>query len=324
MNMPKLNYTHINHLARIQLGLSMNEYAVADLIYHYSNNPESPIPGWCFANKKTISEKLGLTERSVFAILTKLEAKKIVERHSQTHHLRVTSLWYKLAYTIQETPSADTHQEIDNHHEESSESMRVGMKILHTDHEGSSVDTMKKVHADYEVSSYNNNRENNIQKNINTSPNGEGESPHVESREMQIAISEPEEKPMVGESVNLGKDGSPLKPRRNSDGSFGNMGINEAMNILVRLLGHAPNKSKLNRIAAQNLFKRYGQEATLERMAVGYAAYRADRFAPRILNYMDLWDNWDALDRYLNLKGISADPETNRLKQDNPFPGVSW
>jgi len=226
MDQPKLNYTHINHLARIQLGLTMNEYAVADMIYHYANNPESPIPGWCFANKKTISEKLGLTERSVFAIITKLEAKKIVERHSQTHHLRVTSMWYRIAYTIQETPSADGHEETSNHYEETSESMRDTMKKLHTDHEDSSVGTMNNLHADYEETSYNNNsysnKENNTEENITTtSPIGE-EQFAADDVDNVVEVLE-------GEVVSLpnGKPRASSKRQEpNPDGSYGDPRIN--------------------------------------------------------------------------------------------------
>ena len=41
--MDKITYTTILHSARENLGITTNEYCVADIIYHLSNNPKSNI-----------------------------------------------------------------------------------------------------------------------------------------------------------------------------------------------------------------------------------------------------------------------------------------
>jgi hypothetical protein len=39
-----LSYTLVLHSAREKLEITLNEYAVADSIYHLSNNPKSDLP----------------------------------------------------------------------------------------------------------------------------------------------------------------------------------------------------------------------------------------------------------------------------------------
>jgi hypothetical protein len=51
-----LSYTLVLHSAREKLGITLNEYAVADSIYHLSNNPNSDFKGWCYAAKETLGE----------------------------------------------------------------------------------------------------------------------------------------------------------------------------------------------------------------------------------------------------------------------------
>lgn len=92
-----LKYTQILHEPRIELGLSVLEYCVADSIYHLSNNPAAAVRGWCYASKKEIGEKIGISEQSVFNILKRLFEKKLVEKHEITKHLRTTEKWYQAA-----------------------------------------------------------------------------------------------------------------------------------------------------------------------------------------------------------------------------------
>ena len=136
----KPNYTVIIHTIRIDLGLSCNEYCLADIIYHLSNNPNSAVKGWCYAGKDTIANYLGITERSVFNIINKLVEQKILEKDEATKHLRTSQLWYDKVI-------------INSINEKSA----VSMKKVQSEYEKSSVNR-------YEKSSYNSNSSN---KNIN-------------------------------------------------------------------------------------------------------------------------------------------------------------
>src|SRR3972149_6697397 len=75
--MEKLNYTTVNHTARIELDLSIPEYCIADLIYNLSNNPTND--GWCAVSKEWMGQQLGMTKRNVKKIIVKLIKKNIIQ-----------------------------------------------------------------------------------------------------------------------------------------------------------------------------------------------------------------------------------------------------
>lgn len=100
--MSKMTYTTILHGAREQLGLSLNEYAVADIIYQLQSNPRSSHIGWCYKSKKTIGECVGITEQGVHKILNKLYAMNLIEKDEETKHIRVSDAWYEAVMTVKE------------------------------------------------------------------------------------------------------------------------------------------------------------------------------------------------------------------------------
>ncbi len=91
----QLNYSIINHNARIELNLTANEYLVADLIFNLSNNPKSPKNGWCYASKETLGTYLGLSKQSVHTIINKLIELSLVEKDPETKFLCTTSKWFE-------------------------------------------------------------------------------------------------------------------------------------------------------------------------------------------------------------------------------------
>jgi len=88
-------YTTIIHKVRLSLGMTCNEYCVADIIFALSNNPDSKVSGWCFASRETIGEFIGINESTVRRIVEKLIEKKLVEKEESLKYLRTTSLWYQ-------------------------------------------------------------------------------------------------------------------------------------------------------------------------------------------------------------------------------------
>jgi hypothetical protein len=126
-------YTLILHQIRKQLGLSLMEYCVADSIYHLSNNPTSKVPGWCFASKEKIADFLSTTDRTVFACISSLLEKGLVEKEETTKHLRTTRKWYENVVLIK---AKGEYEDISG-----------GMKKLHSDPEESSVKPMKKLQS---------------------------------------------------------------------------------------------------------------------------------------------------------------------------------
>jgi len=92
--MGEINYTTINHTARIKLGLSWLEYGLADLIYHLSNKPDSASPNWCYASKEWLGKSLGITRQHIHKNTNRLIKLGIIEKHPTTKYLKTTKLWF--------------------------------------------------------------------------------------------------------------------------------------------------------------------------------------------------------------------------------------
>jgi MarR family len=89
-----LSYTLVLHSAREKLGITLNEYAVADLIYHLANNPKNDFHGWCYASKEALGDFVGIDRATVFRIIDRLIEKGIIIRNPETKYLQASELWY--------------------------------------------------------------------------------------------------------------------------------------------------------------------------------------------------------------------------------------
>lgn len=92
-------FTLIDHRTRSYLKLTLNEYVIADLIYHKSTWPKAPVHGWCSLAKETIADMVGLSKRTVLTICTTLKKRGLIEQNADdTRLLRTTEKWYSVAY----------------------------------------------------------------------------------------------------------------------------------------------------------------------------------------------------------------------------------
>ena len=92
--MKKTSFTTILHEKRKLLQLNLLEYCIADTIYNLSNNPSSPVPGWCYAGKESIAEIYDTSRQTVHNSINKLIEKELVERNEETRYLRTTKKWF--------------------------------------------------------------------------------------------------------------------------------------------------------------------------------------------------------------------------------------
>lgn len=90
----KIGYTTIMHEPRINFGLSMNDYAVCSIIYHLSNNPKAPVPGWCIASREQIGKFLGLSRRTVCNVVDNMVEMGLVAIQEPTRFTQTTDEWY--------------------------------------------------------------------------------------------------------------------------------------------------------------------------------------------------------------------------------------
>jgi hypothetical protein len=85
-------YTVILHHPRKKLGMTINEYCMADTVHKLSSN-RSHVPGWCYASKEHLAESLGFSRRSIHNMINSLKKKDILEVQDGTGYLRTTVLW---------------------------------------------------------------------------------------------------------------------------------------------------------------------------------------------------------------------------------------
>ena len=84
-------YTTILHDKRVQFGLSISEYCVADSIDKLSNNP--PQYEWCIMSRENMGNFVDLSGRQVTRIVKKLEQIGFVIVQPRTGYLRTTEKW---------------------------------------------------------------------------------------------------------------------------------------------------------------------------------------------------------------------------------------
>jgi len=90
----KISYTTILHEPRINFQLSLSEYCIADMIFIMSSNPESVIPGWCYARRQVLADYIGISKRAVQMAIKKLIEKGLVEKHEESEYIKTTLKWY--------------------------------------------------------------------------------------------------------------------------------------------------------------------------------------------------------------------------------------
>ena len=93
-------YTLINHASRRALGISEAEYCLLDLVYKYATNPNSRVPGWCYASKPEIAKEREISERGLYKMASRLQGAGLLQTHPQTGHWRTTSKWFEAVIMV--------------------------------------------------------------------------------------------------------------------------------------------------------------------------------------------------------------------------------
>ena len=85
-----LRYTVVLHKARKELGLSILEYMVTDLVHQLSGRPNYP---YCIKSKENIAKDLGYSRQGIFKAIKRCESLGLLEKGPRGG-LRTTDLWY--------------------------------------------------------------------------------------------------------------------------------------------------------------------------------------------------------------------------------------
>lgn len=84
-------YTTIIHDTKNELGISLNEYVIADIVYHLSKK------GKCTAKRSYLAEIIGVTKPGLFKIINSLIEKGLLEKLDDTS-LSSTEKWINKVY----------------------------------------------------------------------------------------------------------------------------------------------------------------------------------------------------------------------------------
>lgn len=116
----QLNYTTINHNARLELELTLNEYCLLDLIYNLQNAPTSrdSFGGWCYASKNKLGEYLGVSEQTIHTLLRKLENRQLIQKN-EAKHLRTFDGWFEAVQITDTKESLVTLKKVESDTKES-------------------------------------------------------------------------------------------------------------------------------------------------------------------------------------------------------------
>lgn len=111
--------------------------------------------------------------------------------------------------------------------------------------------------------------------------------------------------PIPYNKPNIKPDNTTTKVVEQAPETFGNPDINDVFDEWERVCGfRITSKVKLNRYACQRLLKSRGKESIFK--ALPYVAEsQTDKFAPNIVNFMDLEEKWNALGVWYKKKYIT-------------------
>lgn len=115
--MADLSYTTVLHAARETLGLSMNQYGLADYIAKWQTFPifdteqtepgQKPRrPGWCTRSRNQMAAFLRISRQAVINLEDQLVELAIIEKDPETSDLRATQLWFDTVMLEQNRISA--------------------------------------------------------------------------------------------------------------------------------------------------------------------------------------------------------------------------
>lgn len=117
--MADLTYTNIEEVARHELDISRDEYALCNYIQTWSAYPNNRRPGYCDRTKGQMAEFIGISDRGIMKMLDRMEAKDLVERHSPTLFLhRITEKWFNTVLTAKRKRKGEQSSSFDQDGEE--------------------------------------------------------------------------------------------------------------------------------------------------------------------------------------------------------------
>ena len=88
----KKKVTTISEIARTQLQITRDEYALCSYVHYRSADSRQKMPGWCCDSKDDVAEFIGISRPGLYKMAQRLEAKGLLEV-GNIGAMRTTPLW---------------------------------------------------------------------------------------------------------------------------------------------------------------------------------------------------------------------------------------
>jgi hypothetical protein len=101
--MADLTFTTIEESARHFLNISRDEYAACNYVQTWAAYPSSKTPGFCNRTRGQMAAFIGISERGMQKMLSRLEGMDLIKRASQSQFLyRITEKWFNTVVAAKE------------------------------------------------------------------------------------------------------------------------------------------------------------------------------------------------------------------------------
>lgn len=132
--MADLTFTTIEESARHSLNISRDEYAACNYVQTWAAYPSSKTPGFCNRTRGQMAAFIGISERGMQKMLSRLEGMDLIKRASQSQFLyRITEKWFNtvVAAKAERTGEQSSQQGVNKVPEGGEQSSRKGANKVH-------------------------------------------------------------------------------------------------------------------------------------------------------------------------------------------------
>lgn len=147
------------HRPRLALGLSCNEYCLADLVYKLATNPKAPVFGWCSASQPNLGKALGVSRQSINTMIKKLVSKAILIKSQNGKLLKTGDIWAEVVVSYNFKDDRNSQESLHAVKKVDSQESLQPVKNLDTEQS-------RKLTANSQESLHNNNIDNDTLKSI--------------------------------------------------------------------------------------------------------------------------------------------------------------
>ncbi len=132
--MADLTFTTIEESARHSLNISRDEYAACNYVQTWAAYPSSKTPGFCNRTRGQMALFIGISERGMQKMLSRLEDMDLIKRASESHFLyRITERWFNAVVTAkaERTGEQSSRQGVNKVPAGGEQSSRKGVNKVH-------------------------------------------------------------------------------------------------------------------------------------------------------------------------------------------------